>query len=156
MKNQLTTMKGVHPGLIVARELNRRGIGKSKFAISLQEYPQTFSTITLGKRDMNTALALKIEKALNLEEGYLMILQIYYDIERVKRKQGIKHPDLKKVRRILFWDTLMENIDWEKQKRAVIERVFERGNKTEKDEITRFYGKEAIDKIMNGKREASL
>lgn len=149
-------MKGVHPGLIVARELNRRGIGKSKFAISLQEYPQTFSTITLGKRDMNTALALKIEKALNLEEGYLMILQIYYDIERVKRKQGIKHPDLKKVRRILFWDTLMENIDWEKQKRAVIERVFERGNKTEKDEITRFYGKEAIDKIMNGKREASL
>ncbi|MGP8214640.1 MAG: helix-turn-helix transcriptional regulator [Bacteroidia bacterium] len=156
MESKQFILKGIHPGLVIARELKKRHIGKSKFAISLQEYPQTFSAITSGKRSMNTKLALKIEKALRLEEGYLMILQTYYDINKIKEKQNKEHPDLKKIRQILFWDTNIEKIDWEKQKRAIIERVFERGNEEEKKEITRFYGKEAIDKIIHEKEGASL
>jgi hypothetical protein len=42
----------------------------------------------------------------------------------------------------------MENIDWEKQKNAIIKRVFERGNEIEKKEIIRFYGQENVDKIL--------
>jgi len=42
----------------------------------------------------------------------------------------------------------MENINWEKQKYAVITRVFERGNDIEKKEIIRFYGKHAINKTL--------
>ena len=49
---------------------------------------------------MNTALALKIENALGIEEGYFMILQVYYDIEEEKRKQNTEHPDLSKFRRL--------------------------------------------------------
>jgi hypothetical protein len=45
----------------------------------------------------------------------------------------LNRPDLSKFRKVLFWDTSIEKIDWEKQKRAVIERVFERGNQWEKD-----------------------
>ena len=97
---------------------------------------------------MNTALALKIEKALGIEEGYFMILQVYYDIEAEKRKQNTEHPDLTKLRPVLFWDTKMEHINWIKQKNAVIKRVFERGDDLEKKEITRFYGKKAIDEIL--------
>ncbi|HVA98681.1 MAG TPA: plasmid maintenance system antidote protein [Bacteroidia bacterium] len=156
MEDRPLILKGIHPGLVIDRELKKRHIGKSKFAISLQEYPQTFSAITAGKRSMNTKLALKIEKALRLEEGYLMILQTYYNINKLKEKQNKHRPDFKKIRQILFWDTNMEKIDWKKQKRAIIERVFERGNEEEKKEITRFYGKEAIDKIIREKEEASL
>ena len=36
---------------------------------------------------MNTPLALKIENALGLEEGYFMILQVFYDIEEEKKRQ---------------------------------------------------------------------
>lgn len=144
-------LNGIHPGLVVARYLKKRGVGKSKFAISLGEYPQTFSDITLGKRKMNTKLSLKIEKALNLREGWLMTLQVYYDIEKIKEKDTKPHPNLKIIRRVLFWDTKFENIDWVKHKRAVIERVFERGNDEEKKEITRFYGKEVIDEITQKK-----
>lgn len=97
---------------------------------------------------MNTPLALKIEKALGMEEGYFMILQVYYDIEEEKRRQNTEHPDLTKLRSILFWDTKMEKINWEKQKKAVIKRVFERGNEIEKKEITRFYGKETVNEIL--------
>ena len=149
MQNQLSIIKGIHPGFILDRELKERHLRKGPFAISLQEFPQTLVAITKGKRRMNTNLSLKIEKALGIEEGYFMILQIYYDIEQAKRRQNTEHPDFSKLRQILFWDTKMENIDWEKQKNAVIKRVFERGNEIERNEINRFYGMEIVEKILN-------
>ena len=145
MKNDLSIIKGIHPGIILERELRQRNLNKGPFAISLKEYPQTLVSITKGKRRMNINIALKIEEALGIEEGYFMILQVYHDIEEAKRSQKREHPDLSKLRRVLFWDTKMENINWEKQKKAVIKRVFERGNDPEKKEITRFYGAENID-----------
>ncbi|HXD93555.1 MAG TPA: plasmid maintenance system antidote protein, partial [Bacteroidia bacterium] len=140
--------KGIHPGFILERELKQRKIKKSRFAISLQEFPQTLGSITKGKRSMNTPLALKIEQALGIEEGYFMTLQVYYEIKEEKKKLNNKHPDISKLRHILFWDTNMDKIDWEKQKAAVINRVFERGNEEEKNEITRFYGKNTIKELL--------
>ena len=148
MKTELSIIKGIHPGLILERELKKRHLRKGPFAISLQEFPQTLVSITKGKRRMNINIALKIEKALGIEEGYFMILQVYHDIEEAKKKQNKAHPDLTKLRRVLFWDTKMENINWEKQKNAVIKRVFERGNDIEKNEIISFYGIENINDIM--------
>ncbi|OFY95149.1 MAG: hypothetical protein A3K10_06915 [Bacteroidetes bacterium RIFCSPLOWO2_12_FULL_31_6] len=97
---------------------------------------------------MNTSLALKIEKSLGFDEGYLMILQVFYDIEKKKKKLYPDHPDLSKLRSVLFWDTDMEKINWQQQKNAVIKRVFERGNEIEKEEITHFYGKENINTVL--------
>jgi antitoxin HigA-1 len=149
MKTELSIIKGIHPGLILDRELKQRRLLKGPFAISINEYPQTLGSITKGKRKMNADLALRIEKALGIEEGFFMTLQVFYDINELKKKQNILHPDFTKLRRILFWDTKMENIDWENQKNSVIKRVFERGNETEKDEIIRFYGSEAVNKALN-------
>ena len=149
MKTELNIIKGIHPGIILERELKQRKLAKGRFALSLQEYPQTLVSITKAKRKMNIGLALKIEQALNIEEGYFMILQLYYDIEEEKRKQNTEQPDLLKLRPVLFWDTKMEKIDWKKQKKAVIKRVFERGNEIEKKEITRFYGKENVNEIIS-------
>lgn len=148
MKNKLSIIKGIHPGLILERELKQRHLAKGPFALSLEEYPQTLVSITKGKRRMNTNLALKIENALEIEEGYFMTLQLYYDIKEIKRRQYRIHPDFTKLRRVLFWDTKMENIDWEKQKNAIIKRVFERGDEIEKDEIVRFYGQEKVNNIL--------
>lgn len=144
MFNKISLLAGIHPGMFLERELKKRGLGKSKFAISLNEYPQTLVSITKGKRRMNVNLALKIERALNLEEGFLMILQVFYDIKEEK-KNSAKHPDLSKFRPALFWETSMDMIDWHQHKRSVIERVFERGNDIEKQEVIKFYGQEAVE-----------
>ena len=155
MKMIPDTIKGIHPGYVLERELQKRNLGKGQFAISLGEFPQTLTAITKGKRRMNTPLALKIEKSLKMEEGYFMVLQVYYDIAQEKKKEYNKlkkdTPDLKLLRPVLFWDTDIKKIDWQKQKRAVIQRVFERGNEEEKQEITRFYTQDTIDTILNNK-----
>jgi len=148
MKNNTSIIKGVHPGLILNYELTKRKIAKGRFALSLSEYPQTLVSITKGKRNMNTALAMKIEKSLGMEEGYFMILQVFYEIEKEKNKQDNKHPDLTKIRRVLFWDTDFDKIQWEKHKRSVIKRVFERGNQEEHQEIIRFYGKQTVESVL--------
>jgi len=152
MENNLSILKGLHPGIVLEKELKKRKLPKGRFALSVNEFPQTIGAITKGRRNMNTPLALKIEHALDIEEGYFMTLQVFYEIKEEKRRQqqGNK-PDISKLRPILFWDTRMEKINWQQQKNAIIARVFERGNKQEKDEITRFYGKEIVDKILKAK-----
>ena len=53
-------------------------------------------------------------------------------------------PDLTKFRGAIFWDTAIENIDFAAHSRYVINRVFERGNEEEIQEVIRFYGIETI------------
>ena len=53
-------------------------------------------------------------------------------------------PDLTKFRKTLFWDTIFDRIDFTAHSRYVINRVFERGNEEEIQEVIRFYGIETI------------
>lgn len=141
--------KGIHPGIILEREFKKRAIQQRSFALSIGEHPQTLNTITKGKRKLNTALALKIEEKLGLEEGTLALLQTYFDINEEKSKLKQNTPNLLILRKSLFWDTEINNIDWSKKYRAVIQRIFERGNESEKDEIIRFYGAEKVNKTLS-------
>ncbi|NQX54026.1 plasmid maintenance system antidote protein [Pedobacter panaciterrae] len=148
METALENYRGIHPGMILARELKKRNLKKRPFALSLQIYPQTINDITKGKRSIPTALSLKIDKALGLEEGTMHLLQAYFEIEKEKHKQQ-DHPDLSVIRKILFWDTDFDQINWKDQYKSIIERVFERGNNEEKQEILNFYGKEKV-KFITG------
>lgn len=151
MNRDINILKGIHPGIYLDRMIREQHLKKGQLALAVNEYPQTLTTITKGKRNMNPLLALKLEQALGLEEGTLMILQVFYDIEQLKKKQQLEKPDLDKFRKIIFWDTDMKSIDWSRQYKAVILRVFERGNQQEKNEITRFYGKEKIMQVLRKK-----
>ena len=148
MIRQFAKYKGIHPGVILDRELKKRSIKQRPFALSLGEHPQTFNAITKGKRGISTALALKIERQLGLEEGTLVILQAYYDIQKIKEKEIKSTPDLSILSNALFWDTDIQHINWERQYRAVIQRVFERGSENDKNEIIRFYGAEKVNQAM--------
>ncbi|SFB91749.1 addiction module antidote protein, HigA family [Parapedobacter composti] len=152
MIKQFEKYKGIHPGIVLERELKKRAIKQRPFALSLDEHPQTFNAITKGKRGLSTALALKIERELGLEEGTLVVLQAYYDIQKVKEKEIQSTPNLSVLRTSLFWDTDINKIDWQKQYRAVIQRVFERGNEDEKGEITRFYGIEKVKQALEASK----
>lgn len=149
MKSFLQKYKGIHPGIVLDRELTKRGLRQRPFAISIGEHPQTFNAILKCRRNLPIALALKIEKELRLNEGDLVMLQTYYDIDKEKSKLTIKTPNLEIIRKILFWDTDFEKIDWQKNEKAVIKRIFERGNEEERNEITRFYGKKKVEQVLS-------
>jgi len=150
MEALLEKFKGVHPGAILERELEKRNIKKGPFAISLQQYPQVINEITKKRRGMTASLALKIDRALGFEEGTMYLLQAYYETKLELDKETTasqKKPDLSLLRKALFWDTDIEKIDWDKQYKAVIQRVFERGNNAEKTELFKFYGKKKIKEV---------
>lgn len=149
MNAYLEKYKGIHPGIILEREFKKRALHKRPFALSIGEHPQTLNAITKGKRKLNTALALKIEEKLSLEEGTLALLQTYFDIKEEKQKREYKTPNLATIRKSLFWDTDISSIDWDKHYKAVIRRVFERGNETEKQELIHFYGNEKINTALH-------
>ena len=147
MKTKLDILKGVHPGKIIERELQKRNISKRQFALSIDEYPQTLGSIIKGKRNMNVDLSLKIEDKLGFEEGFLMTLQVFYDIKLSKKDLNYK-PDLSKFRKGIFWDTTYEKIDWRLMKKSIIKRIFSYGNELEQEEIRNFYGKNEVDNIL--------
>lgn len=142
MTNRIEILKGIHPGKIIERDLHKKHMTQRALAHIVEVPYQTINAIISGRRNISTVeLALNIEKSLGYEEGFLLILQDYYNINRYKaQKSKEKYNHAPNIRKSLFWDTDFETIDWEKYKKAVINRVWERGNKEEKEEITRFYG----------------
>jgi plasmid maintenance system antidote protein VapI len=149
METLIEKYKGIQPGLILERELKKRNLKKGPFALSLNEYPQVLNDITKGKRGLTTALSLKIDDAFGLEEGTMLVLQAYYEIKKERQKNNSdNHPDLAKLRKVLFWDTDIAKIDWQRQYKAIIKRVFERGEKSEKQEIIDFYGDEKVTSVI--------
>ena len=157
MDKRIEILKGLHPGLFIQRELSSRKLKSGAFAESIGEHPQTLSAIIRGRRSMNTSLSLRIEQAFGLEEGFLMTLQIFYDIAEEKRYLAEQYrPDISKFRPTLFWDTSLDKIDFKEHRRYVINRVFERGTEEEIQEIIRFYGREAILDCVNLNSKSSF
>ncbi|MGM9477356.1 helix-turn-helix transcriptional regulator [Pedobacter sp. GSP4] len=150
MEKLIEKFKGIHPGLILDRELKKKGIKKGPLALSLSEYPQTINDITKAKRGITAALSIKLDKTLGLEEGTMLILQAYYEIQRQKDKNIVlDKPNLSVIRKILFWDTDFDKINWQRQYPSIIRRVLERGNDEEKNEMARFYGQDKVEEIKN-------
>lgn len=144
-KSKIDMLKGIPPGKIIGRELKRRDISQRAFASAIQEHSQTLNAIITGRRRMTTEMALKIESALDFDEGFLLTLQVYHDITEYKKlHNGNSVSGIPKVRRCLFWDTDFDKIDWGKYKAFVINRVLERGNDEEVAEIARFYSMEIV------------
>ena len=141
MKHSLDTYKGIHPGRIIDRKLKSLNLSQRSFARNIGEHSQSINAVITGRRPLTTELSIKIERALGYEEGFLLVLQAYFNVVEYKRKEASASvTGFPNIRKILFWDTDFDKIDWGRYRKAVIQRVLERGNEAEKEEIIRFYG----------------
>lgn len=52
----------------------------------------------------------------------------------------------------LFWDVNLDEINWRRASRFVVERILQRGRDKEYEEIARFYGREKIIRILTRER----
>ena len=151
MLPEFSKIKGVPPGAVLSRELKKRGLESKQFALSLGEYPQTINAISKGRRGINPALSIKLGEKLGVSPEYFMLLQACYEVEKKRQEILFKNqakPNMEILRKVLFWDTDIDKIDWQRHKNSVILRVFERGNEEEIKEIISFYGEEAVKEIL--------
>lgn len=79
----------LHPGEVLANELEARKLTKGAFAIKCGMYPSQLSDILKGKRNITAYIALKLEAELEVPAEFWLGLQMDYDlqIERNKLKQ---------------------------------------------------------------------
>ena len=158
MLPDLHKIKGLHPGLILRRALHSQRLKGSELAASINEHKQTISAILNQRRGINPSISIKLSKKFNVDEDYFMLLQASYDVKCVSKNEIQDRPNLSNFRKIIFWDTDINTIDWNKNKRAIIQRILERGNEQEINEIIKFYGKPLISIEINeikGSRLAS-
>lgn len=148
----ISKIKGIHPGLILRRELQKKNIKGNELARMVDEHSQTISAILNAKRSITAKLSIKLGQILDADADYFMQLQASYDVRQAEDIYTKKiSPPIDTIRKVLFWDTDISKIDWIKSRGAVIKRVFERGNKHEISVIVDFYGiatvKEELEKI---------
>jgi addiction module HigA family antidote len=156
MLPEISKIKGIHPGAILKRELKNQSMKSSELAKSVNEHKQTISAILNEKRSVNPGLSIKLAKQFGVALDYFMHIQASYDIQIELQKDAEKSPNLNNIRKILFWDTDFNLLDWEKQKSAIIKRIFERGNDTEIKEIISFYGLSTVKQTIDATKNSFL
>jgi len=93
MLPEISKIKGLHPGIILKRELKLKGIKNSELANSVQEFPQKIGAIIKEKRGINPSLSVKLAKFFNVEEDYFMQLQASFDVKKYSSNLNNKKPD---------------------------------------------------------------
>lgn len=140
MYNHIDIIQGIHPGKFIGRELRKKNITQRKLAEQTGISYQTINAIIAGKRNLTIEQSLKIADVMGYEEPFLALLQTYYDIEKIREKElDTLYQGIPRIRKSLFWDVDFDTINWGKYKKAVVNRVLQRGSKDEIEEIIRFY-----------------
>ncbi len=145
MMPDLNSIKGIHPGAVLKRELKKRNIKSIALANEIKEHPQTINAVTKERRKINSKLSYKLGDYFSIEHDYFMLLQAAFEVFMYEKSlQRESNPLLGKFRTSIFWDTRIELIDYEKNKRSVIQRVLERGNQNEIRNLISIYSIETI------------
>ncbi len=76
----------LHPGEVLRTELEARKLPISAFAMDIKVYPSHFSDVLRGKRNINAALAIKLEKALGISAGFWIRMQGEYALQKERKK----------------------------------------------------------------------
>ncbi len=87
---EIQTNVTLHPGEVLADELEARSITKTVFAAQLGMKLSHFSELLHGKRHVSAATAIKLEKLLDIPAEYWMRVQVYHDlfVERNKKNDA--------------------------------------------------------------------
>ncbi|MDR2971069.1 MAG: helix-turn-helix transcriptional regulator [Bacteroidales bacterium] len=151
MYEKYLSMSAVPAGAILKHILKKENLSQKEIAEKSAIYPQRINDLIKGKRKFTPELSSRLEKALDIPIlGFFCKIQTNYDIYCYQDEQERKiTPDLSKLHKALFWDTLIEKINWIRSANYVVQRAFEYGNKMEIEEIIKFYGYKKVAEALN-------
>jgi addiction module HigA family antidote len=79
-----------HPGVLLFDEIEYRGISQKDLANTMHIAPTVLNEIIHGKRNLTAELALKLEKALDIDAIIWMRLQVKFDIDTIRIRERDK------------------------------------------------------------------
>ena len=77
-----------HPGVILAEELEARGLSAAALAIKLRVAPQRVQEIVAGKRGISAETALRLGRYFGNEPEFWLSLQGAHDLAVLRRDRG--------------------------------------------------------------------
>jgi addiction module HigA family antidote len=78
----------VHPGEILADELEETGLSAKKLADVIQVPPNRLYQLLAGKRSMTADTALRLSQYFGMAPDFWMDLQSAYELDLVRQKNG--------------------------------------------------------------------
>lgn len=78
----------IHPGEILADELEARGRSQRQLADLVQKTPQEVSFIITGKRNLNADWALRLESAMGISAQSWLNMQNAYDLQLQNKEKS--------------------------------------------------------------------
>lgn len=148
MLPDINKVKGIHPGAVLKRALKKDNQKASHLANELNIHKQSLSAIINKKRAITPKLSIQLSQKFGVASDYFMLLQASYDVQQSLDSIQKNSPGLNQFRKELFWDTQFDEIDWQKNKLSIIQRVLERGTKSEIKTIIDFYGREDVKRAV--------
>ena len=130
---------GIHPGAILRYALQQKKWSGKGLAALINEHPQTISAILNERRGINPALSIKLAGEFGVENDYFMLLQAAWEVKQASKQATPLRP-APELPKALFWDTNFDQIHWQQQSRAVIQRVLERGSERDLQVLLAYYG----------------
>jgi addiction module HigA family antidote len=82
------TMKPIHPGRILKRELTSRGLSANKLALALRVPSGRVTQIINGKRGISAETALRLGRYFGNSPQFWLNLQSRYDLAVLERDIG--------------------------------------------------------------------
>jgi addiction module HigA family antidote len=76
----------LHPGEVLAEELEAREILQKDFAALIGMRPPHFNELLKGNRHVSALLALKLEQQLGIKADFWMRLQVDHDLKLARRQ----------------------------------------------------------------------
>ncbi|MBN8576278.1 MAG: HigA family addiction module antidote protein [Cyclobacteriaceae bacterium] len=97
-RRELKSHVTLHPGEVLAMELEARGISKTVFASALGLKLTNLSGLLHQNRHLNAKLALKLEALLGIDAEFWMRVQSGFDLDEARKK--FRSPSKLSVRRM--------------------------------------------------------
>lgn len=132
-------------GSVIKYFLNKKGITGKQLAEQSGLTPQRVSDFANNHRRITAEISLKLEKAFGIDHrGYFYLIQCNHDIYLAVKNRPAPTPCLANIKKQIFWDSDINVIDWQSNRRQVIQRIFEYGDESAIKEIIKFYGATTI------------
>lgn len=78
----------VHPGRILKRELDARGLSAAALALKLRIAPQRIQEIVAGRRAISPETALRLGRFFSNEPEFWLAMQASYDLAMLRTRIG--------------------------------------------------------------------